>query len=72
MFEIFSKLNLYTFQTTSTRPKIMVSVISLDMAVILLRHFGKNPVLDENGFAAEDLAQVYNKNYMNRHVVFFL
>ena len=29
-------------------------------------------VLDEYGFAAEDLAQVYNKNCMNRHVVLFL
>ena len=26
----------------------------------------------KNSFAAEDLAQVYNKNYINRHVVLFL
>ena len=26
----------------------------------------------KNGFAAEDLAQVYNKNCMNRYVVLFL
>ena len=29
-------------------------------------------VMDENSFAAEDLSQTYNKNYMNRHVVLFL
>ena len=26
----------------------------------------------KNSFAEEDLAQVYNKNYINRHVVLFL
>ena len=29
-------------------------------------------LLDKNGFAAEDLTQVYNKNCINRHVVLFL
>ena len=31
-----------------------------------------NRLMDENGFAAEDVAQAYNKNCVNRHVILFL
>ena len=57
--------------TAGRRPSGLVGRLK-ESKLHVIRDVIELPVMDENGFAAEDLAQAYNKNCMNRHVILFL